>query len=91
HVELSQQPRLRRDPTEFAQVRVDVRDFIKFCTCHQLNPMHTICCIIENHGLVFYVYIGENGSERVGGGGEEGEDGQNGCGTITYYLPCRLA
>ncbi|KAJ3022436.1 UNVERIFIED_CONTAM: hypothetical protein HDU68_009160 [Siphonaria sp. JEL0065] len=82
-VEPSQQPSLNRDPKEFAQVRIDIRDFIKFCTCHQLNPMHTICCIIENHGLVFYVYIGENGGENIG-------DAQ-GCGTITYYLPCKLA
>ncbi|ORY42784.1 cell cycle checkpoint [Rhizoclosmatium globosum] len=81
-VEPSQQPSLNRDPKEFAQVRVDIRDFIKFCTCHQLNPMNTICCIIENHGLVFYVYIGENGGENIGDA--------NGCGTITYYLPQRL-
>ncbi|KAJ3295914.1 hypothetical protein HDU79_008039 [Rhizoclosmatium sp. JEL0117] len=63
-VEPSQQPSLNRDPKEFAQVRVDIRDFIKFC-------------IIENHGLVFYVYIGENGGENIGDA--------NGCGTITYY------
>ncbi|TPX47230.1 hypothetical protein CcCBS67573_g10268 [Chytriomyces confervae] len=62
-VDLSQQPSLNRDPNEMAQVRIDIRDFIKFC-------------IIENHGLVFYVYIGENGGENIG-------DAQ-GCGTITY-------
>ncbi|KAI8610951.1 Hus1-like protein-domain-containing protein [Chytriomyces sp. MP71] len=97
-VEPSQQPSLNRDPKQFADVRIDIRDFIKFCTCHQLNPMHTICCIIENHGLVFYVYIGENGGENIGDA--------RGCGTITYCMclsfpsfilkpridiPCRIA
>ncbi|KAJ3137891.1 hypothetical protein HK100_000406 [Physocladia obscura] len=81
-VEPSQQPSLNRDPKDFAQVRVDIKDFIKFCTCHQLNPMHTICCIIENHGLVFYVYIGENGGENMSSAQE--------CGTITYCNEPRM-
>lgn len=88
-VDLSQQPSMTRDPKAFASVRVDIKDFLKFLATHLVNPSNVVCCIIEGHGLVFYVYVG--GAE----GGMLGDDsnGEGGCsqyGALTYYLPVKM-
>jgi len=44
-----------------------------------VNPSNVVCCFIEGHALVFYVYVGAgNGS------------GSN-PGALTYYLPIKTA
>ncbi|KAI9207229.1 checkpoint protein Hus1/Mec3 [Polychytrium aggregatum] len=74
-VDSSQQPSANRDPTLFADARVDARDFVKFVQSYVVNPTNVVCCIIENRGLVFYVYVG---------GPNESQ-----CGNLTYYIPVR--
>ncbi|KAI8802434.1 checkpoint protein Hus1/Mec3 [Cladochytrium replicatum] len=77
-VDVSKYPSMHRDPAEFAEARVHVRDFGKFVHSYAVNPTNVVCCIIEKHGLVFYLYIGEDNSDQS-------------LGTLTYYIPIRAS
>ncbi|KAI9143949.1 checkpoint protein Hus1/Mec3 [Paraphysoderma sedebokerense] len=68
-----------RDPTEFAEVRVDVKDFIKFVHSYHVNPSNVVCCIHDELCLVFYVYVGD--PNRL-----EDEDS---LAILTYLIPAK--
>ncbi|KAI9010672.1 checkpoint protein Hus1/Mec3 [Hyaloraphidium curvatum] len=76
-IDVSQQASYNRDPDEFAKVTVDCRDLSKFVGSHIVNPTSVVCCIIENHALVFYVYIGSD------------QMGEENYGSLTYYIPTK--
>ncbi|KXS19231.1 Hus1-like protein, partial [Gonapodya prolifera JEL478] len=51
-----------RDGFAFARTRVDSRDLAKFLRSDVVNPTKVVCCLIENHAVVFYVYIRDEGT-----------------------------
>ena len=61
-----------------ASVRVDLRDFAKFVQSHLVQPLNIVCCIIENTGLVLYVYVGDMRSADYARGH---------LGVLSYYIP----
>ncbi|KAJ3122070.1 hypothetical protein HK098_003134 [Nowakowskiella sp. JEL0407] len=65
-VDVNAHPSRVRDKDAFADVTVDVRDFIKFVQMYSTNPTNVVCCLVEGFGVVFYVYVGKPGG---GGGG----------------------
>ncbi|KAI8815561.1 checkpoint protein Hus1/Mec3 [Fimicolochytrium jonesii] len=66
-----------RERHNFAEVRVDMRDFIKFLHSSIVNPKHVVCCIVDGQSLLLYVYLG-NGVDQ--------DDGQ-----FVYYVPARAS
>ncbi len=60
-------------PDETIQIGFDLRNFAKFLNCHFLSISHIVCGIVENHGMVFYVYLGEEPNSP----------------SINYYIPKR--
>lgn len=78
-LDASQLPSLHRaDTEEFARVRVDLGDFSKFVQSHLVQPLNIVCCIIENSGLVLYVYVGDMRSAEYARGH---------VGVLSYYIP----
>ncbi|KAI8871502.1 cell cycle checkpoint [Ramicandelaber brevisporus] len=73
-----------RDKQKFAEARVDLRSFIKFLHSYHVTPSNVVCCIIEGHALVLYVYI----NSGIGFGSDFSQQTR---GVLTYYLPIRLA
>ncbi|KAJ1547563.1 hypothetical protein HK096_002373 [Nowakowskiella sp. JEL0078] len=71
----SQHANRNRDPLQFAEVRVDIKDFLRFVHSHQMNPVTVVCCILEGFGLAFYVFLGTDGEDTAG--------------TLVYYIPQR--
>ncbi|ORX93116.1 cell cycle checkpoint [Basidiobolus meristosporus CBS 931.73] len=76
-VDASRQPSLNRDPENFAFARIDIRNFIKFLHSYHVSPSNVVCCIIEDHALVLYVYVGGNNPN------------QDQYGVLTYYVPVK--
>ena len=58
------QQTLLRDKELFASVRVDARDLMRFTHAHLMTPKNIVCCLIEKHGIVFYVYLGNVSEEN---------------------------
>ncbi|KAH9266748.1 hypothetical protein BASA84_001000 [Batrachochytrium salamandrivorans] len=69
-----------RNKAEFAEVEVDIRDFIKFAQCYQLHPSKILCCISEQSCLIFYVIVGDEEDTDL-------LDDRNG--SLTYRIPLR--
>ncbi|KAJ1734557.1 Checkpoint protein hus1 [Coemansia biformis] len=71
-----------RAPTEFYTAVVDMKNFLRFLQSYHVAPRNIVCCIIEHHALVFYVYIGSAG---YGAGALNDQT----CGSLTYFIPVR--
>ncbi|KAJ2749583.1 Transport protein yif1, partial [Coemansia nantahalensis] len=69
-----------RAPGEFYTAVVDMKNFLRFLQSYHVAPRNIVCCIIEHHALVFYVYIGSAG---YGVGALNDQT----CGSLTYYIP----
>ncbi|KAJ8323358.1 hypothetical protein BDEG_22709 [Batrachochytrium dendrobatidis JEL423] len=69
-----------RNKAEFAEVEVDIRDFIKFVQCYQLHPSKILCCINEQSCLIFYVVMGDD---------DESDTLDDRSGSLTYRIPLR--
>lgn len=63
---------------EFAQVTVDVRDISRVLQCSSIMPSNVVCCISEDFGIVFYVYLGDTQVNR------------NHAGAIHYYVARKM-
>ncbi|KAJ1644665.1 Checkpoint protein hus1 [Coemansia erecta] len=74
-----------REPAAFYTAVVDMKNFLRFLQSYHVVPKNIVCCIIENHALVFYVYIGSSG---YGAGSGSGLLADN-CGSLTYFVPVR--
>ncbi|KAJ1667689.1 Checkpoint protein hus1 [Coemansia sp. RSA 1813] len=72
-----------REPSDFYTAVVDMKNFIRFLQSYHVVPKNIVCCIIEHHAVVFYVYIGSAGY----GGVSELND--QACGSLTYFIPVR--
>ncbi|KAL7750860.1 Checkpoint protein hus1 [Sorochytrium milnesiophthora] len=72
------QPQSQDDKERYFDVRVDIRDFVKFVYSHHVNPSNVVCCIHEAVCAVFYVYVGSPAEIEK----EEGA-------VLTYYLPAK--
>ncbi|KAJ3012550.1 hypothetical protein HKX48_006208 [Thoreauomyces humboldtii] len=59
----------------FVEVRVDIRDFVRFLQCSTLSPKHVVCCLVDARLLILYVYLGSEIDEN---------DGQ-----FVYFIPAR--
>ena len=77
-VDVANLPAMVRPPNDFATTRVVAKDFSKFLNSYLLDPSNVVCCIIEGHGLVLYVYVDV-----------EEDTGENRMSALTYYLPGR--
>ncbi|KAJ3331593.1 hypothetical protein HDU76_002764, partial [Blyttiomyces sp. JEL0837] len=53
-------PEQTRKNEDFASIRLGLKDFFKFTNCITVCPLHTICCIHEEHMAVIFVYFGGN-------------------------------
>ncbi|KAI8325389.1 cell cycle checkpoint [Martensiomyces pterosporus] len=73
-----------RGPGEFYTAVVDMKNFLRFLQSYHVAPKNIVCCIIEQHAVVFYVYIGSTG--YAGGVGALNEQT---CGSLTYFIPVR--
>ncbi|KAJ2704812.1 Checkpoint protein hus1 [Coemansia spiralis] len=71
-----------RAPDEFYTAVVDMKNFLRFLQSYHVAPRNIVCCIIEHHALVFYVYIGSAGS-GIGALNDQT------CGSLTYFIPVR--
>jgi hypothetical protein len=47
-----------RDSSLLATARVDIRDLLKVIYTQIMQPSNVVCCIMEHHAVVFYVYLG---------------------------------
>jgi HUS1 checkpoint protein len=63
---------------EYVRVDVDIRDICKVLQCHAISPSNIICCISENYGAVFYVYVGET------------VPNEDHAGSISYFVPLKM-
>ncbi|KAJ2158153.1 Checkpoint protein hus1 [Coemansia sp. RSA 552] len=72
-----------RGSGEFFTAVVDMKNFLRFLQSYHVAPKNIVCCIIEHHALVFYVYIGSAGYGGVGALNEQT------CGSLTYFIPVR--
>ncbi|KAI9505824.1 checkpoint protein Hus1/Mec3, partial [Coemansia spiralis] len=79
----SANPTPDRGPTEFYSAVVDMRNFVRFLQSYHVAPKNIVCCIIEHHAVVFYVYIGAAGYGGVGALNDQA------CGSLTYFIPVR--
>ncbi|KAJ2720666.1 Checkpoint protein hus1 [Coemansia sp. Benny D115] len=70
--------------SEFYTAVVDMKNFMRFLQSYHVAPKNIVCCIIENHALVFYVYVGSVGY----GSGVSALNDQT-CGSLTYFIPVR--
>ncbi|KAJ1948665.1 Checkpoint protein hus1, partial [Linderina macrospora] len=50
-----------RAPSEHFTAVVDMKNFLRFLQSYHVAPKNIVCCIIEQHAVVFYVYIGTAG------------------------------
>ncbi|KAJ1874595.1 Checkpoint protein hus1 [Coemansia sp. RSA 1722] len=78
-----QQQSVDREAALFYTAVVDMKNFLRFLQSYHVAPKNIVCCIIENHALVFYVYIGSTG---YGSGSGLLTDN---CGSLTYFVPVR--
>ncbi|KAJ2808976.1 Checkpoint protein hus1 [Coemansia guatemalensis] len=81
--EPSANPTPDRGTGEFYTAVVDMKNFLRFLQSYHVAPKNIVCCIIEHHSLVFYVYIGSTGY-----GGVSALNDQT-CGSLTYFIPVR--
>lgn len=44
-----------RDPSDFAEAKIDIRKFAQFLTGQQVSPSRVICNIADNHVVHFYL------------------------------------
>ncbi|KAJ2692089.1 Checkpoint protein hus1 [Coemansia sp. RSA 1285] len=72
-----------REPGDFYTAVVDMKNFIRFLQSYHVAPKNIVCCIIEHHAVVFYVYIGSAGYGGVS------EINDQACGSLTYFIPVR--
>ncbi|KAJ1959921.1 Checkpoint protein hus1 [Dipsacomyces acuminosporus] len=82
--EPSANPTPDRSPSDFYTAVVDMKNFLRFLQSYHVAPKNIVCCIIEQHAVVFYVYIGSTG--YAGGVGALNEQT---CGSLTYFIPVR--
>lgn len=64
-----------RDPNVMVEVKVDVKDFLRFLHCHHVHPNNVVCCLIEDVAAVIYVYLRSPRSPN------------SNLGALTYYIP----
>ncbi|KAJ1913376.1 Checkpoint protein hus1 [Mycoemilia scoparia] len=81
--------RYRDDPTLFATGVIDTKSFINFLYSYHVIPKNIVACIVENHAVIFYVYvastiISSNLEDLIA-------DEEQTCGALTYYIPSRLS
>ncbi|RKP07937.1 checkpoint protein Hus1/Mec3 [Thamnocephalis sphaerospora] len=65
-----------RNLDTLVEARVGIKDLIKFLYSYYVEPTNVVCCIIQDHALVLYVYMGRSSNEQ---------------GSLTYYIPVRHA
>ena len=58
HFQLDDRP-LIRDPTIEAEVKVDIKKFVKFLASTQISPTNTICCLTPGHSLVIHLTVAD--------------------------------
>ncbi|PWA02240.1 hypothetical protein BB558_001630 [Smittium angustum] len=63
---------------------ISMKNFIKFLYAHYIVPTSIVCIIIEQHAVIFTVYISSTAI------GAHFEDQSNACGAMTYYIPAHL-
>ncbi|KAJ2492663.1 Checkpoint protein hus1 [Coemansia sp. RSA 2050] len=68
---------------KFYTAVVDMKNFLRFLQSYHVAPKNVVCCIVEHHAVVFYVYVGSAG---YGGAAALNEPA---CGSLTYFLPVR--
>ena len=51
-------PSRSRESSLLATARVDIRDLLKVIYTQIMQPSNVVCCIMEHHAVVFYVYLG---------------------------------
>jgi hypothetical protein len=86
-----------REPCRFATARVDIRDLLKIVHSQTMHPSNVVCCIMEYHAVVFYIYLGHENIHSKAGLAHECNDlptvsttDASQAGTFTYYLPIKL-
>ncbi|KAJ1679825.1 Checkpoint protein hus1 [Spiromyces aspiralis] len=79
--------RFRQNPSLFATGVIDIKNFIRFLHSYHVAPTNIVCCIIESHAVIFYVYIGSTLTSN--NQAQQGADQT--CGALTYYIPVRLS
>jgi len=67
-----------RDPSVMVEVKVDVKDFLRFLHCHHVHPINVVCCLVEDVAVVVYVYMKSPRSPN------------SNLGVLTYYIPAVL-
>ncbi|KAJ2794907.1 Checkpoint protein hus1 [Coemansia furcata] len=72
-----------RGPNEFYTAVVDMKNFVRFLQSYHVAPKNIVCCVVEHHALVFYVYIGSSAYADTAALNETA------CGSLTYFLPVR--
>jgi len=45
------------NPNISAEVKVDIKKFIRFLYCYQVMPQNVICCIVKDKAVVFHVLL----------------------------------
>ncbi|PVU96034.1 hypothetical protein BB561_001432 [Smittium simulii] len=60
---------------------ISTKNFVKFLYAHYIVPASISCVLIENHAIIFTVYVTTTAI------GAHFEDQGNACGALTYYIP----
>jgi HUS1 checkpoint protein len=83
-------PTLERELHHFATARVDIRDLLKIIHVQVVQPSNVVCCIMEHHAVVFYIYLDHARYYPKAKSAHEHIDSSQ-IGTFTYYLPIKLS
>ncbi|KAJ2000258.1 Checkpoint protein hus1 [Coemansia thaxteri] len=73
-----------RPSSEFYTAVVDMKNFLRFLQSYHVAPKNIVCCIVEQHAVMFYVYIGSSGYS-----GAAAAINDHACGSLTYFIPVR--
>ncbi|KAJ2329043.1 Checkpoint protein hus1 [Coemansia sp. RSA 2681] len=72
-----------RASSEFYTAVVDMKNFLRFLQSYHVAPKNIVCCIVEHHAVMFYVYIGSAGYSGAAALNDTA------CGSLTYFIPVR--
>ncbi|KAL1916902.1 uncharacterized protein VTP21DRAFT_5099 [Calcarisporiella thermophila] len=82
--EAARVPSQTRDKNQFASARIDVKNFVKFLNTYHVSPSNVVCCIIEHHAIVFYVYVNH---QHLATPGQTSQRDRVETGVLTFYIP----
>ncbi|KAI9229862.1 MAG: checkpoint protein Hus1/Mec3 [Piptocephalis tieghemiana] len=71
------------DTPVLSRATISQKDLINFLWGWKLKPKDVVCCILEGHAMVFFLYVNQGLSTHDGG-----EDSL-GLNLLTYYIPNR--